>query len=102
MNAIVCGLFYHFVSSFDRSNLLSKFEFESSLFKENYDRWIQWNRENLGQYSVFNFSETKIKIYVGVADEKRWSVQLVTQLVSFETYSSNSAAFLVQWWVRSP
>ena len=60
--------------------------FDSSFFRENFDRRIQWNRDSC---SVFNFQETMIKIFGGIDDD------IIVSILNFETRCSISAASLV-------
>ena len=68
------------LTCFQHSNSM---QFDSSLFRENFDRRIQWNRDN---YSVFNFQETMIS---GIDDDN------IVSILNFETRCSISAASLV-------
>ena len=61
-------------------------QLDSSLFLENFDRRIQWIRDSC---SVFNFQETKIKIFGGIDED------IIVSILNFETRCSISAASLV-------
>ena len=61
-------------------------QFDLSLFRDNLDRRIQWNRDSC---SVFNFQETMIKIFGGIDDD------IILLISNFETCFSISAASLV-------
>ena len=68
---------------FERSNLM---QFDSSLFNEDFDRWIQWNGDSC---SVFNIYEIMVKILGGL------DVDIIASFLNFETCCSISAALLV-------
>ncbi len=61
-------------------------QFNSSLFRENFDGRIQWSRDSC---SVFNFQETMIKSLGGNDDD------IIVSMLNFETRCSISAASLV-------
>ena len=78
-----------FVSSFDRANGLSIFQFDAVRFidfsAKDFDRWVQWIRDSC---FVFNFWKSKIKIYVGVD-------AIIVSILSFETRCSILASLPV-------
>ena len=80
------SLLNQFVSSFDRANGLSIFQFDAVWFidfsAKDFDRWVQWIRDSC---FVFNFWKSKLKIYVGVD-------AIIVSILSFETCCSISAS----------
>ena len=81
------SLLDQFVSSFDRSFVLSTFKFDAVQFITfPRDRRIQWIRDSC---SVVNFQETMIKIFGGIDDD------IIVSTLNFETRCSISAASLV-------
>ena len=74
------------VSSFDRANGLSIFQFDADRFIDFsanfFERWVQWIRDSR---FAFNFWKSKIKIYVGVD-------AIIVSILSFETRCSISVS----------
>ena len=83
MSLLFGSLLDQFVSSFDRANGLSIFQFDLLTFQQkNFDQWVLWIMDIC---SVFNFWKSKIRIYVGVD-------AIIVSTLSFEMRFSISAS----------
>ena len=83
------SLLDQFVSSFDRANGLSIFQFDAVRYidfsAKGFDQWVQWIRDSC---FVFNFWKSKIKIYVEVD-------AIIVSILSFETSCSIFACLMI-------
>ena len=88
------SLLDQFVSSFGRANVLSIFEFDADWFID-FSTGILINR--------FDGLETLFLSLIYKNPRSRFmleSMLIFVSILNFETRCSNSAASLVQWWVR--
>ena len=92
------SLFFQFVSSLVRDNVLSTFEFNTVWFVS-FSTWSFWSMDFMDwdSYFVFNPKNLRLKFMLGVYD----GIDGIVSNLNFETRCLKSAASLIQWWVQA-